>query len=673
VDHVCSFVERNQVTWYDKHNRPIKFDRKLITESVTITITELREKQVLDIQQHLQQKQALQKYIERSKLNKSAQWSKLLEAESANQQQNIDIKEQVIDEKYYLLAIFNEIMNTCAELNDKYTWMCKSMGMSQYHDMLVTMYGPERLRYIYLVRDPRDVTLSFMKTPVGDCHPYMIAKKWSRLQDYALRIKNINPELIHEVKYEDVIRDKVVEVAKINKFIGKRRTGKVMRRGSIVMIKSEAEMTNDSKHSNESVLAAKLSYQFKNLTRGDSFTEKQFQKWKNEMDEDDIHLVELVAKEQMERLGYECNSILDKNHDNHNFSEEEIKSFEDQNKILIKEMNDNLAIENPGDFKRRLIQAEVLTFEPGHLPDSFKEQKQIVLDKSTVIIDSEDEGKEKTEPELHDEKHDFRSWPKGADQFGYLSEQEIDFHVSPCHQVSVKKGRVISYAVASQCGYYPRERGKKNQDSYIAGLPINSTYTTIRKSKSDENRTRRVLFSVFDGHGRMGEECSTLSRDAITEDFSQRLELCKTKKNCKRNVQKALFDTYLNANDKLQQNESVNTSQSGTTAISLCIDRKYFHVANVGDSRCIVASSPRRQWKCRKSPASEEKLIVDVLSNDHTPDRLDEAERIKSHGGLVMTLEQYDNEGKDDSIPRGTDPLRIWSKNGKYPGKFILF
>ena len=73
--------------------------------------------------------------------------------------------------------------------NAKRIWMCKSMGMSQFHDMLLTFYGEERLRYIYLVRDPRDVCLSFQKTPVGDCHPYNISKKWARLQNYAAKMR----------------------------------------------------------------------------------------------------------------------------------------------------------------------------------------------------------------------------------------------------------------------------------------------------------------------------------------------------------------------------------------------------------------------------------------------------------------------------------------------------
>ena len=111
------------------------------------------------------------------------------------------------------------------------------MGMSQFHDILLSFYGKERLRYIYLVRDPRDVCLSFMKTPVGDCHPYAIAKKWSRLQNFAATILHETPDLIHQVCYEEVLGDKEAQVAKVVEFMGARDVCRSMRRGSIVAIK----------------------------------------------------------------------------------------------------------------------------------------------------------------------------------------------------------------------------------------------------------------------------------------------------------------------------------------------------------------------------------------------------------------------------------------------------
>lgn len=42
------------------------------------------------------------------------------------------------------------------------------MDNAEYHDLLLRFYTASRLRYVYLVRDPRDVSMSFMKTPVGD-------------------------------------------------------------------------------------------------------------------------------------------------------------------------------------------------------------------------------------------------------------------------------------------------------------------------------------------------------------------------------------------------------------------------------------------------------------------------------------------------------------------------
>jgi len=123
VDHICGFVERNQVPWTDMHETNIQFPRNHI-----FCIA----------------KESCQRLIQN------------------RQARNQDPKP--LEPGLYLLSIFDAIMCHYTKANRKRVWMCKSMGMSVFHDLLVEYYGEQRLRYIYLVRDPRDVAMSIMRT-----------------------------------------------------------------------------------------------------------------------------------------------------------------------------------------------------------------------------------------------------------------------------------------------------------------------------------------------------------------------------------------------------------------------------------------------------------------------------------------------------------------------------
>mmetsp|Transcript_21242 Transcript_21242/g.30050 ORF Transcript_21242/g.30050 Transcript_21242/m.30050 type:complete len:428 (-) Transcript_21242:1956-3239(-) len=123
VDHVCTFVERNQVPWTDMHERNINFPRNDIF----------------------------------CKAHESCK--RLIHTRFTYNQDP-----EPLESGLYLLSIFDAVMCHYTTLNGKRLWMCKSMGMSMFHDMLNEFYGEKRLRYIYLVRDPRDVAMSFMKT-----------------------------------------------------------------------------------------------------------------------------------------------------------------------------------------------------------------------------------------------------------------------------------------------------------------------------------------------------------------------------------------------------------------------------------------------------------------------------------------------------------------------------
>lgn len=97
-------------------------------------------------------------------------------------------------------------------------------------------------------------------------------------------------------------------------FIGDRRFGGVKRQASVLNIAPVAESVNQAKCGQESFKAHTLSYQFKNLCRGESFVKEQMAKWKNPengLKEDDLKIIESLAFDAMEYFDYDAAYVKD--------------------------------------------------------------------------------------------------------------------------------------------------------------------------------------------------------------------------------------------------------------------------------------------------------------------------------------------------------------------------
>jgi len=538
--------------------------------------------------------------------------------------------------------------------------MCKSMGMSQFHDMLLSFYGKERLRYIYLVRDPRDVCLSFMKTPVGDCHPYAIAKKWAKLQNFAARILHEEPDLIHQVCYEEVLGNKEEQVKKIVEFMGARDVCRSMRRGSIIAIKSEKDMGVTAKKGRESMLARTLSYQFKNLGRGDSFTKGQLKKWVKEMAEEDRTLVESVAYDEMFRLGY---FPCVEEEDRIDFTDELCEEYTTENERLKQKMIDDLAVENPDDLKRRQVQAAWLDKTTSeHYDEEFVKSDDIDIDDALDQIDEVKSNNKGFLVKEQTKRFDFKQWPLNASMVGFMPGIEVKerFEVQDTQTVSLGGGLSVTFASATQGGYYPNDRGKANQDTFVSGATVGGGNKKRLLRKKEKNLG--ALFAVFDGHGPDGHHCSVTAAEHIRRQFIDEMKDESEHLDCEIDKStRALSKSYRRTSSLLESNTErtesgrrIDATESGTTAVSLFITKDGLHTANVGDSRCILIKHDEQG-----------KLSVDALTVDHTPDREDEIKRIEQHGGVVMTSDQYDNQ---DPTLTSFEQKRIWSKSGKHPG-----
>jgi len=201
----------------------------------------------------------------------------------------------------------------------------------------------------------------------------------------------------------------------------------------------------------------------------------------------------------------------------------------------------------------------------------------------------------------------------------------------------------ITYAALSQRGYYPESLNKANQDAYIVKTQFNE--------KPNEH-----FFGVFDGHGQYGDWVSNFVRDNIIENFQSMLSMKKG------NVDEAFTQACLFTD---QQMHCTKDRLSGTTLVAAYMKGKTVHIANIGDSRAVLASR------------GDGKLYATALTHDQTPYRRDERERCKKTGCRVMNMDQlegyeemHDNWDVElgEEIDDGGDPPRIWHGSKNLPG-----
>ncbi|MFI7215852.1 sulfotransferase family protein [Micromonospora maritima] len=85
-------------------------------------------------------------------------------------------------------------------------WGCKST-FTVHHVAEVLAEYP-RARFIWLVRDPRDVAASAKRSVFNHFHPYRTALLWSRQQELAAAaLARHGPEVVHLLRYEDLVAD----------------------------------------------------------------------------------------------------------------------------------------------------------------------------------------------------------------------------------------------------------------------------------------------------------------------------------------------------------------------------------------------------------------------------------------------------------------------------------
>jgi len=185
----------------------------------------------------------------------------------------------------------------------------------------------------------------------------------------------------------------------------------------------------------------------------------------------------------------------------------------------------------------------------------------------------------------------------------------------------------LADAASSRKGYVPYNRGKVNQDRALVAYGLNG----------DPDIS---VFGVMDGHGEFGHLVADFVMRNLKKFLEEEPEL-KEKPNS--SISSSVNKLVESLNEK-----KINCHFSGTTCVFGLLLEKTLYVANIGDSRAVMA--------CRNGTTIEAK----ALSRDHKPEVPEEAARIKENGGRIQTLPGPQNED--------CGPLRVWLADVNVPG-----
>ena len=111
-------------------------------------------------------------------------------------------------------AIYEEYRRT----HGKERWGCKSTFMVEHVDTVLAHYP--QARFVWLVRDPRDVAASAKRSVFGPYHPYLTAGLWVREQQLGQRaLERHGPDVVHLLHYEQLVARPEEEITRLCAFL----------------------------------------------------------------------------------------------------------------------------------------------------------------------------------------------------------------------------------------------------------------------------------------------------------------------------------------------------------------------------------------------------------------------------------------------------------------------
>lgn len=117
-----------------------------------------------------------------------------------------------------LAGVFFAVYDICCRRAGMRRWGCKSTFVIDHLDAVLAVC-PEA-RFLWLVRDPRDVAVSSRRSLFSPCHPWFTARLWRRQQEAGLCGQSVYAGNFLLVRYEDLLIEPEVTLRRVCAFLG---------------------------------------------------------------------------------------------------------------------------------------------------------------------------------------------------------------------------------------------------------------------------------------------------------------------------------------------------------------------------------------------------------------------------------------------------------------------
>jgi hypothetical protein len=136
------------------------------------------------------------------------------------------IRESIFSGERSYKSIFETLLKEYAQQHNKARWGEKTPDHLQFVDTILAFYPDAKI--IHVIRDPRDVVLSFKKVPWGSTDVFSTARLWNRYIDMSRNFGRDRSNSFLEMRYEDLVFKPEESIKTLCQFVDEKPEGKML-------------------------------------------------------------------------------------------------------------------------------------------------------------------------------------------------------------------------------------------------------------------------------------------------------------------------------------------------------------------------------------------------------------------------------------------------------------